>query len=305
MNVIHIGLAKAASTTLQNRLLSQQNTFAYAGKINNAYTDPLVEQLIRRICFCDSLEYDTEVVNTLMASVRERLMAQSRPMLISSEALSAEGLADRRLIAERLHRLFAPARILIVLRAQQTRLQSLYLNYLRGSGLSFISFQDWLDRTYGDIHARGLNYEPLVRLYEELFGRDNVVVVPFEWIRDHLSMFSSRVASLLQMEPSAIQTKLAQNVDNRRMSERHLVALRFQNYLPHGTNLALVGRRHLPPSIYESIRRFVIQGQLVSDPEIPEGWSDRIFELCARGNAQIEARYNISLRSLGYPVQMS
>lgn len=39
MNVVHIGLPKTGSTTLQNTLFAEQQHFAYLGKSENLYRD--------------------------------------------------------------------------------------------------------------------------------------------------------------------------------------------------------------------------------------------------------------------------
>jgi hypothetical protein len=307
MNMVHIGLPKAASTTLQNRLFANQPHYAYVGRIDNSYRNERTRELIERITFQDSLEYDHGAAQALLYSLPEVVAEREKPILVSAESFSVEGRADRRLIAERLHRLFAPAKVLIVLRAQPSMLQSLYLNHLRASGQPIMSFGSWLDASYGtirypELQRVALNYEPLVRAYEDIFGPDQVVVLPFELIREENSEFSRRLAELLQMPAPGVQASLSKNLDNQRMSRRQLAALHLQNYLPSGTNLALMGRRILPNSVYLPMRDFARGGNRVKTPHMPESWRDRIVEKCASGNAQIEARKNIPLAILGYPV---
>src|SRR3954469_23917647 len=210
MNVVHVGLPKTASTTLQDRLFAAQNAFAYVGRIGNGYRNVGAKELIERITTEDSVDYDEDAIAALLRSLPEVAAAPNKPILVSAESLSVHGRADRRLIAERLHRLLAPAKILIVLRAQPTMLQSMYLNHVRGSGERVVSFDDWLFETYGmarfkDIYRVGLNYEPLVRAYDKIFGPDNVVVLPFELIRDEGSIFHRRLAELLGLPLSDIQ----------------------------------------------------------------------------------------------------
>jgi hypothetical protein len=302
MNIVHIGLPKTGSTTLQNNAFAARRDFVYVGKYKNAHTDERGRELITRISTQDSLEYDPIRTAVLV----DQLRVDAKPFLISDEILSMEGRADRRLIAERLRQLFSPAKILIVLRAQPAMCQSMYLNHLRASRQRITSFAAWLEETYGgiafsDIDRVALNYEPLVATYEDYFGAENVVVLPFELMKDENSKFSATLAELLNMPLAAVQSSL-KSVDNQRMSHRHLLALHVQDRLPKGTNLALIGRRLLPSSMYEPIRRFVTSGSRVPSPGLPGGWEDRVAAICARGNAAIEARKAVPLRALGYPV---
>jgi hypothetical protein len=305
-NLIHIGLPKCASTTLQDRLFAPNEKFIYLGRIKNGYRDGETREVFERITFQDSLEYDADATASLLRSLCAKAAAPERPILVSAESLSVEGRADRRLIAERLHRLLAPAKILIVLRAQPAMLQSLYLNHLRASGQRVVAFEQWLEQTYGgvrftDLHRVGLNYEPLVRIYEDVFGADNVVVVPFEQIKDEGSAFFRVLADLLDMSPADVNACFQTNVDNQRMSGRQLLALHIQDRLPSGTNLARLGRRVLPPAVYEPARRFVTGGRRVTSPQFSDRWQARIAATCAQGNARLALRKNIPLAALGYP----
>lgn len=307
MNVVHIGLPKTASTTLQNRLLAEQTKFAYVGRINNGYANDGTKELIERITIQDSLDYDPDGAAALLRSLPEVVAAPALPILVSSESLSVDGRTDRRLIAERLHRLFAPAKILIVLRAQQAMLQSMYLNHLRGSGQPLVSFDQWLDDVYGgtrfnELYRIGLNYEPLVRLYDEIFGADNVVVLPFELIKNENSLFYSRLAELLGLSIAEVQACFTRNSDNQRMSERHMLALRLQSRMSAGTNLATLGRRLLPMPLYRRLRDLVVGGRRVNPPSLSERWRDRVSIACGPGNAKLAARTGIDLGQLGYPV---
>lgn len=302
MNVLHIGLPKTGTTTLQNSLFGEQDHFDYIGKSNGCYPNTLRE-LVNRIALQDSLEYESARTEALVAQLHQ----VAKPVLMSDEIFSVEGGADRRLVAERLHRLFGPARVLIVVRAQPTMLQSMYLNYLRGSGERIVSFPTWLEQNYGGTgfaarYRIGLNYEPLVRTYEDLFGAENVIVLPFELMGDDSSLFATSLTNLLHLPLAAVQAGL-RKVHNPRMNRRHLFSLRVQNNLPNSTNLALLGRRFLPHSVYAQVRKFVIGGPRVRHPTLPDVWKLRIAELCASGNVQIEARKKIPLRALGYPVE--
>jgi hypothetical protein len=303
MNIVHVGLPKTGTTTLQHAVFPAQHQFTYIGKINNCYPRDL-QELVERISFQDSLEYDPARAAALAA----RLHDGSKPLIVSDEIFSVDGKVDRRLVAERLHRLFGPAKVLIGLRAQPSMLQALYFNYIRGSGRRVMSFSAWLEENYGHIrfpgtYRTGLNYEPLVRAYEDVFGADNVIVLPFELMRDLNSIFATTLADMIGMPLAELQAKLASNFYNQRMSARRLLAIRFENVFPVGTNLALLGRRLLPLSIYEPVRHFVNSGRRLASPDLPDGWLARVAAECAQGNAAIEARKKVPLRALGYPVE--
>jgi hypothetical protein len=307
-NLIHVGLPKTATTTLQDHVFASQTRLNYLGKIGNAYADERARELVARVRLQDSLSYDPVRARSLVDDVRRRCeqVGDRRPLLLSEEGLSAEGRADRGLIAERLHDLFGPARVLIVLRSQPSLLQSLYLNDLKSSGRRPLPFDQWLTVHYGERWSGGvrvgLDYDRLVRAYDDVFGSDNVVVLAFESIRQDVTTFARAVSQLLGSAATDVEENLTQSHENVRLSERHRAALRLQNLLPEGSNLALTGRRLLPRSVYIRARNFVVGGRRVDTPELPEDWTNRIAALCAEGNAALARRKRLPLGELGYPM---
>lgn len=307
MNLIHIGLPKAASTTLQNAAFISQQHFAYFGKAYHRELDGDLQQLIERISRQDARSYDAIAMRNLFHELRTRSGAQSMPVLLSHEVLSTEGRADRRLIAERLHALLAPAKVLIVVRRQEAMLQSHYLHDRRVPGAHNCSFEDWLDEYYGSpavpLRFRvPLDYEPLAQAYEAVFGEENVVVLPLEYLQQGNPKFVQTLADLLHADPQSLEASLAAGRYNERQSQRQALVLKFQSLLPRDTNFALWGRRVLPERTYARMHRLVTGGKRVDVPAMPERWVKRIHESCARGNAALAARRKLPLAELGYPV---
>lgn len=307
MNIIHIGLPRTGNTTLQNAIHARQQRLFYIGKRDDTYPDARVRELVHRICVQDSLEYDAGSTKDLLRSICAAA-APSQPILIAHEMFSTEGRADRRLIAERLNALFAPAKVLIVIRAQPTFLQAQYFKHLSALDAKVQSFESWLDENYGDIpflepNRVGLDYDRLVRTYEEIFGAENVVVLPSELMHEVDSLYARGLAALLQIPLSTVQDALRRNVTDQSVSRRHIWVHRLQHALPMKTNLASLGRRFLPAFLYNAVRGFVSGGRRIAAAEVPERWHGKIAGICAAGNAQLEKRKGLPLRALGYPVE--
>jgi hypothetical protein len=306
MNVIHIGLPRTGNTTLQNSIYARQQRLFYIGKRDDAYPDANVRDLVHRICLQDSLVYDAQRTKALLQSICAA--AASRPILLAHEMFSTEGRVDRRLIAERLNELLAPAKVLIIIRAQPTLLQAQYFKQLSAMDAKLQSFDVWLNENYGDTpfvepNRVGLDYDRLVGTYQEIFGPENVVVLPSELMHDAGSLYATGLAALLQIPLATVQEALAGNVTDQRVSQRHILVHRLQHALPGKPNLAMLGRRSLPELIYNAARRFVTGGQRIEAAEVPAHWQRKIASLCAAGNTRLEKRKNLPLGALGYPVQ--
>ena len=304
MNIVHIGLQRTGNSLLKNAIFSKLSGYLYIGKMNERYPNEQVRELINRISFQDSLDYEPADVKRLLNDIRG---ADARQVLLSDEIFSVEGRADRRLIAERLHDLFAPAKVLIVLRSQTTMVRAIYLKHLASLGSRIVPFERWLEENYGrlvfrDVHRMHLNYEPLVRLYCSVFGSQNVVVLPSELAHDEASNFSREIAGLLGLPLDRVRESLRLNKVDQRVSRRVLMIHRVEGALPAGTNLALKGRALLPAGLYERIKRYVGGGARLDAPPLSEEWERRISKICGQGNLMLEAATGLPLRDLGYPM---
>lgn len=257
-NIIHIGLPKTGSTTLQNVVFANLNSYLYIGKHKNNFSNIFAKEIVARIARSDSLEYDEEHILRLVEKIRYDY-GNTLPFLVSDEVLSVEGKADRRLIAGRLHSVFAPAKIIIIIRAQPRLCASLYLNFIKSSGKRRISFNSWLDKTYGQIdpgfYRVSLNYLSLINLYREIFGFENVFIFPieiFSSIAGQMGVSSiDGLSGLLGVRVDWMKSRLYERTDNRRQTIRFQRLVDFQNRLPGHVNLALLGRALLPHQVYK------------------------------------------------------
>ena len=99
--IIHIGLPKTATTTLQTCFFKHHPRITYLGK---PFADAHLGTIIRSICELDEIEY-TSVAERHRRYFRNTLKALSlkgRVIALSNESLSAAMNTDRNLIAQRL-----------------------------------------------------------------------------------------------------------------------------------------------------------------------------------------------------------
>ncbi len=99
-----------------------------------------------------------------------------------------------------LHRLFPSATILIVTRAPRAILLSAYSQYVRSGG----------DRSFSDFcglaaeSGRWWDYDHVIRLYEEAFGAENLLVLPYEALRDDPESFCRLIEARLGLAPAPV-----------------------------------------------------------------------------------------------------
>jgi hypothetical protein len=275
----------------------------------NNYANIDIKEIVARIAYSDSVEYDENLVVKLLGRFRDG-SDNARPLLVSDEILSVEGKADRRLVAERLYSVFAPAKVLVVIRSQPKLCESMYLHFIRSSGERRISFGSWLDKTYGQIdpgyYRVGLDYLSLIELYRETFGGENVLVLPIELLDSMTGQngggFVDMLSRLLGVSVDWLQSRIYAPAENRRQSARFQKVVDFQNILPGHVNLAVFGREFLFEQMYKYVHKIITSGRRIDAPEMPYVWQEKLTQLCGPSNSKIAYQTGLPLADLGYPV---
>jgi hypothetical protein len=106
--------------------------------------------------------------------------------------------------AHRLKSLFPNAKILIVVREQRSMISSHYMEYLKANGAEKLEELFTPNRFYlirnPIFQLEFFNYNHLIKIYDELFTKDNVLVLPFELLKaDSLQLVKS-ISDFIQMD---------------------------------------------------------------------------------------------------------
>lgn len=150
MNIIHIGLPKCASTSLQQNLFSRHPDICYWGI---PWQEERLENLMACMSYYDALDFAN--VDAAMP------LQQEKPNVISYERFSSDFNADRLEVAKRLYQVFGESEILLVIRKQSDQMESLYKQYLRGvpHHRKWCTFQEYIEACYCLFHWN----DPLMR----------------------------------------------------------------------------------------------------------------------------------------------
>ena len=206
--LVHVGVPKAATTSLQFgafpahpdiRYLGKpfyDERFGYEGSLATAeLTDSLWKQ--------DELEFDYALARQRFdAGIRPRL-SDDKLAVLSEEGLSQASAADRSLTAKRLAEICKgiDCYILITVREQKNALFSGH-QWIYTRRLTSLGFEDWIRwcRSYStyygrhnDFPLRQYRYARLVETYIELFGKERVLVLPMEMLDKESAQFFARL----------------------------------------------------------------------------------------------------------------
>lgn len=107
------------------------------------------------------------------------------------------GLHQNR-VCEFLYNLFPGAKVMIVLRGYESMIRSLYSSYVRAGGA--LNFNEFLKQYNDEVLMQFLNYDRTLQVYEERFGVDNILALPYELLQDSPQKFLSEVNGWLNIE---------------------------------------------------------------------------------------------------------
>lgn len=307
---IHIGLRKAASTTLQRGLfarLPQLRHFGMWHEDGTRFHDPRVPELIHRVILSDGVNYDRPAAKALAVDAILSNLSPAHINTLSDEKLGGfwRGYADRRLIAERLKDLFGEIRIIVMVREQ---IDHFLANYIALGGeyklapdrlrvrLPVTDHLEYMMR-YPDYEQLGhLKVGQLTAMYADIVGRENVCVLVFEEMRDDMPAFAARIGGFLGVEAGAVTACLQGRHENLRRKTQSMLAYRsLRAHLLPGIKLSSL----LPQRMHDGFQTALARGPK-SQIRLPAEWVERLRGYYADDNARLAGTFGLDLARWGY-----
>ena len=306
--VLHIGLPKTGTTTLQRAVFPNLPGVAYAGKRipGHGFATQSLGEAVAATFSADSALVDPAPA---LASAIAELRAQcgTGTLVLSTESLAHPAARDLGLVADRLARAVPDARILVTLRAQHALALSWYRSHGRFAQYLFthkteaeripaqLPQADWwrlvAREPRGGLLAM-LDFEALVACYARRFG-DRVTLLPLELLERDPAAYAARLAGVLEVPASACAPLLAGAHENRGLSAREVAAARF-------LGLAGVRTDFLEHRGRSALRRWLSGGPR-ADAALDPAIADDLRRRFAAGNRRLADRFpGLPLEALGY-----
>jgi hypothetical protein len=278
--LVHVGLARTGTTWLQKHVFANSpHLFTPA----DPSLPPMerAKQLGRRLCkdggerLVNELDFDIAAFRRGCDAI---LVPASQRAVISSERLSGSVLSggfDRAILARRIKAVFPEARILLVIREQRALLMSMYIQYLKYGGWHTI--RDFVDPpSDGRLPCFApsyLMYDRLIDLYQETFGKDNVLVLPYELFATAIEDYVGAICAFVGVaELPAFPLNKVENARRRNVSSYALkgIAYRFRSSSANGFAPSVLPKR---------VRAGTLQGmRAMIDLVVPQTLEKRFSE---------------------------
>lgn len=155
--------------------------------------------VMRLLVMSNDLYFDSKAVMREFQPDVNRILSSGFIPVVSHERMAGtphSGGYDSASIANRIFQVFPEGRILIVIREQKSIIFSSYKQYVRNGGVC--SLQGYLHPPRSDgriplFNFQYFDYHRLVKFYLDLFGKTNVLVLPYEMFRNDPKKFILKI----------------------------------------------------------------------------------------------------------------
>ena len=312
--LIHIGYHKTGTTWLQNKLFHSGNEYFEILSKKKKGPCTLAENffvdnngyLLSPFDFNDSV-IKAEIHNIIKNSkeFKDKIPVLSHERLSGNPHVSG---FDSRIIADRLYRIFPNGKIFLMIREQKSFVISSYFQYLFAGGTN--SLEEYLNENYDGrkpgFSPNYITYNNLVNYYIHLFGKSNVLVLPYEMFSTNSKLFLKQLSNFI-----GIDVKVKEDdfdiVINKKKNLFIKYKLRNLNVFIKSTSLNNFSFLHSKVALFISLSFAFILKVL-----IPRGYEKnvkkRLFEKVKTGlgdryendNKELSQIINIDLSKYGY-----
>ncbi len=308
--VIHIGFHKSASTYLQEYLFPRL-------QVNYVFLAGHKREMLNMVQ--SPTDFNAQVLKDWIREDVGRRYENPHPLtVVSHEELSGgpHGYDDVNpfLVASNLKKAFPSGKVIIIIRNQFGYLLSLYTFRVAIKGYETRNLERFLTEEGAKGLFEKLEYDRIVERYLSLFGRENVLVLPIELLRNDSQGFNDAVTDFLGVPPIAADAVRPVNE-----STKLLAVLQFWRPINYcfGSFLGLLRFLHIQPE--EEYPYQWLRYKYYGVKRRTTARLNRLFETSSRidissytGYKALEARYaasnarlqesiGVNLKECGYP----
>lgn len=310
--LVHVGYPKTATTTLQNTVFSKLPGLRYLGKPFSRALQRVEESII----------VDDDAAFARKLPDYRGLFAEALSDRPCAAALSHEGLLRYNRhharggnplartcsrVADVLTGMADRTRILLTIRRQEDLVISFCQHFpvLEETGLGFHEYLATALEAPDEGLLGSLRYDRIAGLYADRFGRENVIVLPYEELVQDAARFSVVVAEAIGADAADFQRLLR----SRREKQGVRDGLKRIRVDPTETAIIRLTRRLVPRQLRvkslpggSAIKSLLRQRRLRTATEIAyqEHEIARIRELFSKPNRALAETYDIDLMGYGY-----
>jgi len=319
--LIHIGMPKTATKTLQWRLFSRHSEIYYLGRFDGprfpkefrigCCRNPTVYRLMNQIAYTNIFEPDFGDCDQLVNAVLQEAEKRNLVPVWSWESYATDILSKRQVRAKNLKRSFGDATILMVLRHPLKLLESAYFQHLKRENISpklgrfrppyYKTMDQWLEEHFQGEILPHLQYGQTAQIFSEYFGPKNIHVLLFEDLVADEKSFFIRICDLAQIDAHEGLDLVKGERDNERWTTHQVETMQqiarspLRSLLFRFTNRT--NRLHM---LNLDNNGMPTASGHIARAEISPEWQKEIFKVAEQGNRWLEDHMGLPLTRHGY-----
>ncbi|MFN5466773.1 MAG: sulfotransferase [Pirellulaceae bacterium] len=311
--VLHIGLPKTGTTTLQTLLFANHSGIGYLGR-KRGFPGELdcrskeTYELLRPLLWEVDKPFDPSGIRRKIDALSQEF-DRSKVLVGSWEGLSNALLTEHREILRRLVETFGGCRLLICLRNPVRLMPSIYLQSLRGRSQVnnrqllgshwYLDIDQWMTnwRERGGF-SRILSYAERIRISVEVLGSENVQVQLFEDLCEEQDHFIRSICKFLEVDESEGLHHVQGGHLHRRMPVGHIEFLKR-------VALSYIYRGWLNRKKQKRQRQILDEhggDEVPARVELPPHWISVVADATREGNRWLRDHYQLDLEKYEYPL---
>jgi len=304
-SLIHIGLAKTATTSLQRNLLAHHREIYYFGYENCELS---MRWIINMIKSQDSLDYKQSQVDDVVERIFQKNPLKNRKLVVSDEFFTLPyhpgySAVDRGEIARRLLGTFGQAKILLVIRRPHDLLGGLYSEWMKWYGehhFSRIDFNKWVTSMLNRPQTTWLSilkYYDLYKAYKDIFGDDSIIVYLYEDIAKDNPAFARKFCELI-----GVSSKEAGELFSRKQYRSRMTKWEIQERMTFAQNPGL-GRLYFKIARRRPIRYVmnrILPGRQKAGTRMSQENATRIQRRFCSQYERLALETGLNLKDYGY-----
>ena len=199
--LIHIGYHKTGTSWLQQKSFSKTSTVFQSLSPRNGNRSFAKDFIWDENGYLlNPFDLNEKTILNHLNRIVDKKNEGDKIYVVSDERLSGSPHSsgfNSSVILNRIKNIFPDGKILIVIREQNSWLLSNYFQYLTAGGTQ--SLKKYLNTSY-DGKRPGFSPNHLIQGYHEMFGQDNVLVLPYELFRSDKVVFFQKISKFLSRE---------------------------------------------------------------------------------------------------------
>ncbi len=315
--LLHMGLPKTGTTTIQQTLFSGHPEIYYigkcAGKVGKVPQGCLSQEIFD---FLNPLIWDITSpldVDKYRAILRRQILPRvdhGKFLVGSWETLVKLSATQYAEIIRRLQLIFGSCRVMMTIRNPLDQIPSQYLQHIRGcfirqnkpwmGNLPYIYIDEWLKRRLGknqtleDVFPYSRNIQTAVNL----LGKENVGIFVFEELINDPAKYYRAICDFIGIDIVQGLDLTRQKHLNKRITQGHVEYLQqLNNSTWNKWIIKIMGRQY-------RIRLFDANAGdgVPAKVSLPSQWEQRISDATRAGNRWITENYHLPLEKYNYPL---